>query len=521
MSAQAPKTAKLIAGSGVLDIDGTVYACTRYYSCFQLNSIPFCKMVVAPAKGEAYTTIYEMLDEHVPGTELTLTVPITGKFTNEPSNSLPDDKVLSGVDVTVFRGRFLGWSPVGTGDLLEVTVWGLHGLTMLDWSSSMVDEIHGRALGDPLLKMAAAEDESVVPYMPEPYGDGVTSDIWAELIKKELLRLCTYTRFGTTNTTAKTYLEEHDLSGDELPLSLQTSSARRVIIDIRKTLYTPFGGNTLWDKLVQLASKYQFAISPRIEGFSIIPFAALLKQDPPEILKYQEFTTESNFVAYVGRYFDSAEIVEGLSSYSNPFDVVGRKPKPDKLRQEFLYGDVYYATGIFKAPTWTQTGNDLSFGTKRTTGIDGSIRAAGYALSVGSGDTDSNTPNKTYNDGGEDSERFAKATLNDQLFKQRTAYLKSSLRFDLAPGSLVAVANNRGDNDKIGYYGTVHTVCSAVTGGRGISGTWVILSNVRTVKEQEFIEDTEHPLYGNAWISAPITDPEGPLKDHVPAFVGG
>lgn len=262
-------------------------------------------------------------------------------------------------------------------------------------------------------------------------------------------------------------------------------------------------------------------MSPRIDGFSVIPFTALLKYKPERLLKAQEFITENNFMAYAGRYFDAVESVEDHESYSNPFDIVGRKPKPDVLRKRLTFGNEYYATGLFRAALWARVGLDLSYETKRTTGLDGSIVAVGYSTSAGSGDA-GNTPNTQYNEGSGDSEKFAKALLNDQLFKQRTAYLKTSVRFDLAPGSLVAVLSTRSTKDDIAYYGTVHTVSTSISGGKGYAGTWIVLSNVRTKAEHEALEDSVHPLYNNKWVSAPILDPEkNGLSQHVPAFVGG
>lgn len=513
---------QLVFGNGKLTLGTEEFACLRYYSTFQLNSIPFCKAVVVPESKETYPELYTKLNAYTPGDVCTLEFPFSGRFASNPSHDLAEKEHLTGQNITVFNGRFLGWSPVLNGDLLEVTIWMLHDLTMLDWSSSIVDEIHGKSLGDPLLKMTAVPDESIVPFMPEPYEDNVTDDIWENLIKKELLKLAQYKRFTGPNYSAETVLNDLDISADELPLSLTVSNAKRAIIDVRRTLYTPGGGNTLWDKLIQLADRYLFAVSPRIDGFSVIPYTPLLKI-PAElpVLQFQQFMTENNFVAYVGRYFDAAQLVEGISSYSNPFDIVGRKPKPDDLRQQYSYGNEFYATGMYKAPAWTQVGNDLSYFTKATTGIDGSIRAAGYAMKAALADTNSNTPNKTYNGGGLDAENFAKAILNDELFKQRTCYLKSSMRFDIAPGNLIAVENPRGTTGEAGYYGTVHTVCSAISAGVGYSGTWVILNNVRTQAEQDDVGDSKHPLYNNTWISAPILDPaKNSLAKHVPAFMG-
>ena len=520
MAAQ-DKITKLINEPGTLELEGVSYEVMRYYSIFQLNSIPSCRIVVIPKDGEALTVIYSELAAVTPGAWLTLSFPLSGLFLNAPSRDLPIEQQLSKVDVTVFNGRFLGWAPVKHGSLLEIIVYAVHDLIGLDWSSSITDEVHGRALGDPLLKMAAVANESIVPFMPEPYKDNVTSDIWKNLIKPEFLKILEYKRFADPNSTGSDVLENMDLSSDELPLSLEVETARRAIIDIRRTIYMPSGGNTLWDKLVQLADRYLFAISPRIDGFSVIPYTPLLSGTSVPVLSFEEFVTENNFNAYVGRYFDAVELMEGGASFSNPFDIVGRKPDLEKLRQLSSFGSEFYATGIYSAPSWTQVGNDLSFMTKQTTGIDGSIRAVGYALEAGPADTGSNTPNKQYNEGGADAERFAKAMLNDELFKQRTAYLQSTLRFDLAPGNLIAVEMPSGVSGEAGYYGTVHTVCNSITAGLGYAGTWVILDNVRTPAEQKSVKDTKHPLYGNTWVSAPLLDPEeSGLADHVPGFVG-
>jgi len=506
--------AKLVVGVGVLTIGGAEYACTRYYSMFQLNAIPFCKAIILPEEGSTFVDLYDKLNEHTVGEEVTLTFKFSGQFINEPSRS--SSVVMDAEAVTVFKGRYIGWSPSLAGTLMQVSVWALHPLCTLDWSSSVVDEIHGRSLGDSALKMTAAVNESIVPFMQEPYDSDVTDDIWENLIKAEMLKLVQYKRFGAVNSAALDFLNNYDLSSDELPLSLTTENARRIIIDIRRTLYSSTDGTTLWDKLVQLAGKYYFAVSPRIDGASIIPFSALLGIKP-SILRYNEFTTENNFIPYLTRLFSSIETIEGIESYSLPFDVVGRESKPAELRQ--VLDEDTHAAGVYCSAPWAQIGNDLSYLAKASIGIDGSIRAVGYAIAPGEAKSDSITPNKLYNDGGSDSEKFAKAALNDVLFKQRTAYLQSTLRFDLAPGSLVCIGRARDPEVNPAFYGTVHSVCNAVMAEAGPSGTWIILSNVRNVKEQDGINEyTEHPLYGNTWISAPLVA----IENHTPGKnIGG
>lgn len=515
----------LVLSEGFATIGGVKFRCTRTFSHCALNSIPFCKVTVAPkADGgsfETYAALYVRLNKVAKiGEDAKVTYKFEGSFQNSPSSEADKDPG----EITVFEGKVAGWGPVYIQGFLQITVWIVHPLVQLDWSSSIVDEIHSVSMGDPAFptRPSTDDDTPMVPYMMEPYTEDDVSDLWENVIKKELIRTAGFQRFGNPNDAALALLndKDKDISSDEAPLNLLVASRRRAIIDIRKTLQMAGDGHTLWDRLIELASRFQFAISPRLNGkFSVIPYYPLLKKDPSITFKQEEFTGANDFISYMGRVLDGVELFEGSESYAFPFDITSRKGKKDEARA--VYKDEQRAMRLFDPPSWLQVGPDLSYRTNQTIGLDGLLSAGGYTVTASDDSASGITPNQEYNDGGEDTNKYARCMRDNTLFQQRTAYLKGLLRYDMAPGSLVRVEAPGSDKEETKeetvLYGTVHTVISGIDSAAQDSSVWVMLTNVHSQDEHDQLKEESHPLYGDGWLRAPLIDIEG----HVPKFEKG
>ena len=500
---------------GVITIGDTEYTCENAVTMFQLSAIPMCKAMVGPRKGtRSQNQLYQALNKHTIGDPVEVTFTINGSFVHSPSNSA---KRLENKEITIFKGYFLGWSPVSRSKSIESTVWVMHDTGRLDWSSTMSDDLHGIGMSDHRVKTVVREGDTATPYMPGLYGTETVEDVWGKLIKPEFIHAAESSRFGRPNSAAIEALNSLDLSDKELPLSLQVEYPNRAIVDIRRTVQSQQGGLSLWDKLVYLADKYLFAVSPRIHGFSVIPFSALIANDAIPLLDSSEFVAENNVITYLSRVFRDFGLVEESASFSSAFDVVTRKSDTEKLSYEIVgLEEGIGAIGHYKAPPWLQIGNAASYRTKRTTGVGGSVMSVGYTVEDDEDAVDEETMNALYNSGGSDGERYAQALANDLRFKTRVGYLRSSLRFDLAPGSQISVGNPIADKDSPAYFATVHTVCTSWLVHPNTTGTWIILDNIRTAKEQELVSNEKHPLYNNAWIRAPILDPEAAgLSAHI------
>jgi len=98
-------------------------------------------------------------------------------------------------------------------------------------------------------------------------------------------------------------------------------------------------------------------------------------------------------------------------------------------------------------------------------------------------------------------------------FGQRSMTIKTPLRFDIAPGSYLAVQGFSGNLGKANspdhaYYGYVRSVGISIDGVSGAGSTLFELSHIRTKKdEDDGMIPQEHPLYsgeGEAWSGMPL-----------------
>lgn len=497
----------LIINNASVTINGVSIRCEAYYTEFALNSIPVAKFHLAPDAGDIeVSSIYEKLEGVSVGDDVTLTATFTGKFNNDPSS---ESSGLDGVPIDVFKGKVVGWGPLLRRSTMKVVLWASHPLCTLDWSSAMVDEIHGRGMNYVEMQTRGAADMTIIPYMAPPYSEdsSALSDIWENIIKPEFRRIAEFTRFGQDNNAALEFLDNFDVtSEDGKPLSLVSNNPLAAIADIRRTIMMPESGTTLWDTLVSLANRYMFAISPRVDGASMVPFVPTLNSSPSVTFIEQEFSRVSDWRSFTGRLFSSVGVFEGGESYPHPFDV---EPRTSVAENVFAEGpNPGYSAGLYKAPGWLQAGLDLSDLTGATTNRTGKVSASGYVLAPSQVDA-TDSPNIRYNAGGDATKAYAEMLLSAEQFRQRTAVIKGALRYDIAPGNLVSLLLPRAGEDADPIYGTVRSVVAAFDNQARKSGVWVSLSNVRTKKEHDELELSTHPMYNQSWVRSPLKMIEG------------
>ena len=96
-----PKPLVLVNGNGKCEVGDASIRCVHYYSMFQLNAIPYCKIIVVPEEGSSWTKLYEILEGIEDDADVTLSFEFSGNFINEPSRSALEEP-LSNKSVTVF-----------------------------------------------------------------------------------------------------------------------------------------------------------------------------------------------------------------------------------------------------------------------------------------------------------------------------------------------------------------------------------------------------------------------------------
>jgi hypothetical protein len=107
--------------------------------------------------------------------------------------------------------------------------------------------------------------------------------------------------------------------------------------------------------------------------------------------------------------------------------------------------------------------------------------------------------------------RLAKAMYLDRIFKSRTASIMGKLRFDIAPGSCIAVetVGRAIDNYEKKMYGCVQSVRITVSALDGQAGTAFILQSIRSEHEQKLPGTTirEHPVFEKLWSGTYLAKP--------------
>lgn len=440
------------------------------------------------------------------------------------ANKERNQRELASEPVIVFRGKLLGWAPIWLGPShFRMVVWAIHPLGLLDWASAVIDPIHGSGFDDHKLPTIIGKSQELVPYMKSPFvEDDVKTDIWKLLIKPELMRICRSARFEKPNCAALVdYLEDTAKvgnDGSEQPLSFKFSNPERVILDIRKRLYTSaVGRKTLWDALVELAGIYKFSIICRSFDFSIAPVLMALAGDAPAscIMYSADYVPREEYNSLVRDIAQSTGMMRGLGGTSSFFDTEARKRQ---LAFQSTEGEpVIAGTDFSMTPRFMDFDGEPFFRSGRTMGLkEEQLFASGYKMDKDA--PEAPTLNKQYNAVPDDElQKYEAIVQNERGFSGPTAIMKGLINYSISPGNLVIVEPpmryQSGEKFSTMYFANVHAVTNILdaTTGSGQNGTYAILTHIRSSDEQKLIPVAlkKHPLYDKRWISAPLRNIPG------------
>jgi len=526
--------------NGVVTIGDSQFRCRSISTPYNINEIPVSEIVIiaddpdgpsetktairnSDGKDALPTTtneIYKRMVTKNKGDDVTVMFNMT-----TPSLE-PDNKNKKGLNqeyVTVFTGVLSGWSPIWIGPrFFKMRVWAIHPLGMLDWASSIISDVHGSGFDDYEVPAVWGKNGDLIPYMQGSYtADNVTTDLWKELIKPELIRICKASRFEHVNAAqVAEYLENTEVDLSESPLSWQLSNGLNPIMDIRKTLMKSAPGReSLWDRFIQVAKNYKFSIICRPFGFSMAPTVHAIGgvSETDYTLTTQRFSARQEFNAKCDDNTAGFGTLRGPGGLPSFYDVQGRRlQKEYRLPSEEVVAGVTYRD----IPTFLDYTYEPFVTTGETLGLkDQSLHASGYLLEEPSVNVDVSSLNKVYNAvPEEDLEKYVDWCANDEACGSSFAILKGAIDFNIGPGNLVRVElplyRNIGlvskDTADEGHaYGFVRGVTLVINMPDKLSGSYVVLSHVRSYEKQMTIELTRHPLYDKRWISAPLIPIEG------------
>jgi hypothetical protein len=505
--------------NGILTVAGVQYRCFSVKQFHTVNEFSIAELTIAAAEKDnpelpgTIKAVYDKLLKAVKGD------PVTADFTvSEPEDKTVGQKAVNGQVVRVFTGVFLGMGPVYLAPhYLRVTVWAVHPLGQLDWASTELDAVHGFGMDDYKVPMVPGLGEELVPYMLGGYtADNVKTDLWKQVIKPELIALCKTNRFGVANSRAIVdYLGNEANDVTKQPLSLNVSDPRKVILDVRRTLMSSaMGRRSLWDNLSVLANTYKFSIICRANDFMVVPalpaLGGTISSDKHYPLRCLRFAEREEYNALARQVEQSIGMIRGPGGLSDFFDTEARKR--NQAFRPVTSDKVVAGTRFIPIPRFLDFTMDPFFSTGITLGLKKEkLAAVGYKISSDPV-KEPTSLNKQYNAMADvDLQNYADVCQNEVSFDAVTAVYKGGINWNICPGNSVQLEppgyyNTPSDTLTVSMYGRVWSVATILDPGVKQTGTYLILTHVRTDKEQAAIALTKHPMYDKRWVSSSLLD---------------
>lgn len=269
--------------------------------------------------------------------------------------------------------------------------------------------------------------------------------------------------------------------------------------------------SSFWSKLVgELGASFLFGVSPGVEFANVVPYFAGLST-PWKTIKADEYNYASfncsvaNLIESVDIFYApqsatncelTSKIQGGPISYYHPW---GRYPS----RNQNFRGQIL----IRNPPVWLANVSTQSMKTPATTlppNGDSHTPQHGSGTVVGPTSTEAEMQIR---DGGL-LNNFCEHWYKSAVLGQRSGELSGKLRFDIAPGSIVAI---EAPDTEIGnpetMYGMVTQVSYVINAEQHTAGTSFSLTSLRnkTENENEYLTKATPPLYKNAWSGGPLT----------------
>lgn len=267
---------------------------------------------------------------------------------------------------------------------------------------------------------------------------------------------------------------------------------------------------TMWDKLVELAGQYMFAVVPMVDRCLLVPWTPLLRTTYKNGLSAD---LNSGFRPRLGmpRLLRGVAVVggRGFESFNEqartgPMDI--SVPGVGGVYAPFKSGEVAFVD----APRW-MAGIDLTTTASDTAGVNG-VRGAAQDPGVGAAPKGKTPKEQALNNAGL-MNRFAQHMYGLKALEFRQGPLNGPLRFDIAPGSVVYVGQEgelfAGAEDRLAadMVGAVTTVSLCVDTRSKVAVTAFHLSHLRTLGENSRpgTSMVRHPLYKDTWSGAPLS----------------
>jgi len=518
-----------------------------FSSTFGLNTIPIASMVVATgyevSSGEP-ATIHSAKEQLKAGDEAVVTLTII--------NSDGATNMMESGTMTIFRGKFAGIGYKRSYNSASYTIHLIHWLDNLN-HGSMVNgnwfpgAPYDMAQNAGYYALSATEGDAGYKYSPLPAidmageivnGRNISADFWGLVLKPIFEKIIAWPLPRYQSDTKQNSAEQMAPVLDALtrmsasgpgkdwyaPLSLNLAGlsssnvGTAVKSAITKDALDSFAYTTMWNKLVgDYAPQFFFAISPAVDFALAVPFFAGLK------LPYKRITAaEYNYAdlnASMLQQLESVDVfysVNGDSGYSIGGTSNNTGRPSFKLPLGFYPpGDLQNKRGfkmLKEPPGWMTNIFPATKVAGRATGVLDNTAKTVTNPAEGSSDPPPgyNLPEK-YQVEQQKSDacmRLAEHWYKTEVLSQRYGEMSGKLRFDIAPGSVVAIETAPTALEPYDLlFATVTQVAFAIDAERAAAGTSFTLAHIRTSTENDdpTLTSEQSPLYAKSvWKGAPL-----------------
>lgn len=316
----------------------------------------------------------------------------------------------------------------------------------------------------------------------------------------------------------------------KLPMRIEGVNARLLSLNVRKgltdTMLNNVSYNSFWSKLVgELAPSFLFGVSPSATFANVIPFFGGLKIDEGSAWRtiHLDDYNYANFNSNMGQLIESVNIFYAMNGNSNVF--TARNPGDPKIDYCPAFGKfpqpgaIKDGRGVImvkQLPMWLHNTTPVEWfapGTALTPYVDthkpgGSTTPSGPAP-IRHPDTIKN--HKLMVD------IFAEHWYKTMVLGQRYGEFSGKLRFDIAPGSMIAIEVPpapppinplKGGQEPLYLYASVSGVSFVINAEQHSAGTSFTIANIRNKADNDdstFTADPP-PLYTEKWVGGPLTE---------------
>lgn len=460
-----------MVGDGYVSVGGRRCKCVQAEMHYALNGIPFAVFNLVPDVErlipETFFDVYAAVAGAEIGDVVTASFVVTGK-TQKHQADLGNE-----VPIPVWRGIFTGMGVLGSTGGGYCQVWSAHPVAVLDDTPALSLPVHGQG----------AQDFSILVerlHPAEAYSG--TPDLWGDVALPILQKL---------------YPKASDVLGGikARPLKIVGAEPFSLVEDVHRCVCFPNGSPlSLWDILIGLAHRYRFFITCIDGEVTLVPGVPTTSSSPAKTLPdgfcslFQESYKWSR---------PSVKETTMLPAWDAClFDTHARVlPDAEPPQHKVL---------AIKAPAWAGGVYREVARTKETSGLGGNAVVAGYSLAAPAASSSNQASGNVNLKGAADAEAAIR------LHEKSTQILHMEFNTDFCPGSQLAFTPDQSSlwegmvNGPAELIGCVKQVSLVLASTTPLTGTWVALSNVRSLSEQRKIPWNRHPMYGSSWVRAPL-----------------